>query len=230
MGKAKNKVYAMWDKPPIKAKNQKQTKYLNLLNNHNVIWAIGPSGTGKTFLPACKAADLLQDPRSAVERVIIARPAEGPGTSIGFLKGGLYEKMKPWVAPVTEAMATRYGKGLEGKRHVERLIEEGKIELLPTEHSRGLTWNNAFVIVDEIQNLDWETLKNLTLRIGQDCTVVFCGDIKQKDIVGHSGLSTIMYLLENYHTPWSMIEFEIEDNARSGISKYTLELYEEANL
>lgn len=224
------KVQSIYDRKSIRAKNPKQHTYINLIYNHTVIWALGASGTGKTYVPACIAADMLQDERTNIEKVILVRPAEGPGKSLGFLKGGLEEKLAPWLAPITDAMASRYGGGVNGDRYVKRLIETGKIEMLATEHSRGKTWNNAFVIIDEIQNLDWETLKNLTLRVGQDCKVVFCGDIKQTDIKGHSGLATIMRLEEEYHTPWKFIEFSTEDCVRSGVARFTLELYDLAGV
>lgn len=232
MGKKRleSKIINIWDKQPIKGKTPNQRKYINCIENHTATFAIGSSGTGKTYIAACKAADMLQDPRTGIERIILVREAEGPGAGIGFLKGTLEEKMGPWVSAILEPLAERFGKGPQGRAYVDNLVKNGTIEFLPTNYSRGRTWNNCFVIVDEIQNLDWESLKNLTLRIGKDCKVVFCGDIAQKDIKGESGLSVVQRLLDQYHTPWQWVEFTLEDCVRSDIVKYTLELYEEAGV
>lgn len=232
MGKKKyeSKIVSIWDKPPVKGKNPKQNQYINLIKNHTAVFALGSSGTGKTYLASCIAADMLQDPRTGIEKIVLVREAEGPGKGIGFLKGTLEEKMGPWVAAVLEPLSERFGKGPVGRSYVDNLVKNGTIEFLPTNYSRGKTWNNCFVIIDEIQNLDWESLKNLTLRIGKDCKVVFCGDIAQQDIKGESGLAVIMRLMEEYRVPWQSVEFTIEDCVRSDIVKYTLELYEEAGV
>lgn len=230
MSKSK-KVVPFYDRPTIKPKNKKQGKYLNMLKHSEITLAIGSSGTGKTYLPSVLAADMLDDNRNGIEKIIICRPNEGPGKTIGFLKGGLEEKMMPWAAPILDAIAERWGGGQVGKMKVEDAVKRGVIELLPLEHARGKTFNNAFVIVDEIQNTDWESLKNLTLRPGMDCKLVMCGDIEQKDIKGSSGLSTLIDLSNNYeYTPWNIIEFGIDDCVRNKTVKFTLQLYRDAGV
>jgi len=227
MSKSKRNVVPFYERTPIKPKNSKQKKYLNLLKNFNIVIATGASGTGKTYLPSVLAADQLDDNRTSIEKIIICRPNEGPGKTIGYLKGDMHEKMMPWVAPITDAIASRWGGGTLGKKKVEAAIKEGTIELLPLEYARGKTFNNAFVIVDEVQNTDWESLKNLTLRLGLDSKIVICGDTAQIDIEGESGLDTLLWLQNNAHIPWASVNFSNDDCVRHPDVKYLLELYEE---
>lgn len=224
------KVVPIYDRAPLRPKTEKQKRYINMIKNCDVTVAIGPAGTGKTYVPSVLAADMLDDARSPIEKIVIVRPNEGPGKTIGFLKGTLHDKMIPWSAPILDAIATRYGGGKFGQERVNNMIEYGTIELLPLEYARGKTFNNAFVIADEVQNCDWESLKNLTLRQGMDCKMVLCGDIKQKDIKTESGLDKLIWLADQYHVPWQMIEFELEDVCRSDIVKYLLGLYDLAGV
>lgn len=224
--KRKSNVVPFYEQPAIKPKNDAQKEYLNALKNHVIVLATGSAGTGKTYLAALVAADMLLDNRTSIEKIVIARPNEGPGKSIGFLKGTLHDKMIPWAAPVLDALALRLG----GMTKVLELIECGRIELLPMEYARGKSYNNTVVIIDEAQNVDWESLKNMTLRIGLDSRLFICGDTRQKDIKSFSGLEQMIKLGEVYHTPWKHIEFTLEDCVRSEMCKFLLGLYEEANV
>lgn len=224
------KVVPIYNREPLKPKTEKQKRYINMIKNCDITVAIGPAGTGKTYVPSVLAADMLDDPRSPIEKIVIVRPNEGPGKTIGFLKGTLHDKMIPWSAPILDSIAERYGGGRFGQERVNNLIEYGTIELLPLEYARGKTFNNAFVIADEVQNCDWESLKNLTLRQGLDCKMVLCGDIKQKDIKTESGLDKLIWLANEYHVPWQMIEFELDDVCRSDVVKYLLGLYDLAGV
>jgi phosphate starvation-inducible PhoH-like protein len=230
MAKPKKNVVPFYERPAIKPKSAKQKKYLNTLKHSVITLATGSSGTGKTYIPSVLAADALDDNRNPIEKIVICRPNEGPGKTIGFLKGTLEEKMMPWAAPILDSIAERWGGGIVGKRRVEDAVKRGEIELLPLEHARGKTFNNCYVIVDEAQNTDWESLKNLTLRVGLDTRLVICGDIAQKDISEGSGLDTLMWLEDQYETPWVSINFDIKDCVRSDVVKYNLRLYEEAGV
>ena len=224
--KRRNNVVPFYEQPSIKPKNDAQKRYLNALRNHTIVLGTGSAGTGKTYLAALVAADMLLDNRSSVERIVIARPNEGPGKTIGFLKGTLFDKMIPWAAPVLDALATRLG----GSERVMDMIERGVIELLPMEYARGKSYNNTVVIIDEAQNIDWESLKNMTLRIGLDSKLFICGDTRQKDIKTYSGLEQMIKLGDNYHAPWAHVEFTLEDCVRSDLCKCLLHLYEDANV
>lgn len=225
-----NKVTAIYDRQAIRPKNEKQKKYINLINNTTCVIATGSPGTGKTYIPSIIAMDMLEDPRSSIEKIIIVRPNSGPGKTIGFLKGSLLEKMAPWAAPVLDAFESRIGGGSFAKEKIKNLIEMGTIELLPVEYVRGKSFNNAFIIIDEAQNLTWEETKALLTRIGLDSKLVICGDVKQKDIQEESGLGVLMRLNQDYHVPWGLIEFTIEDCVRSELVKYFLQLFEDAGV
>jgi phosphate starvation-inducible PhoH-like protein len=224
------RVVPIYDREALKPKNERQRQYINMIKNHDIVLASGASGTGKTYVASILATDMLEDSRSPIEKIVIVRPNEGPGKSIGFLKGTLHDKMIPWAAPILDAIESRIGGGKFAKERVKNMIEYGTIELLPLEYARGKTLNNSFIILDEVQNCDWESLKNLTLRIGLDSKLVICGDIKQQDLKGESGLKKLLHLSENFHVPWQHIEFEMEDCTRSDVCKYLLHLYDEAGI
>jgi phosphate starvation-inducible PhoH-like protein len=225
--KKKTNVVPFFERPAIKPKNEAQKAYMNAMRNFNIVIGDGSAGTGKTYLAACVAADMLQDSRSPIERIVIVRPNEGPGKSIGYLKGDLFEKYMPWAAPVLDALATRIGT----MDRVKDLLERGVIELLPEEYARGKSLNNAIVILDESQNISWESLKNITLRIGMDSKLFICGDTNQKDIKVHSGLEQLIKLTEQYeYVPWKRVTFTLDDCVRSDLCKSLLYLYEDANV
>ncbi len=220
----RGKVVPMWNKPVLRALNDKQRKYINAIRNHDITLGTGYPGTGKSFLPAALAAEMLADPRVPIERIVICRPNEGVGKSIGMLKGGLNEKMVPWCAPIIDVLNNQLGKG-----KVDYMLEHGQIELLPLEYARGKSFDNTFIILDEAQNVDKESLKCLMTRIGRDTKLVIDGDVGQCDIGSTSGLGQLINLINNYHTPISHVDFEIKDIVRSDICKYLVELFADAN-
>lgn len=225
-----NKVDQLYNRQPVRAKNEKQKKYINMIYNSTMVVCSGSAGTGKTFIPSVLAMDLLEDPKSSIEKIVIVRPNIGPGETIGFLKGSLMDKMLPWAQSCLSAMEDRIGGGKFASEKIKNMIEYGTIELLPIEYVRGRSYNNTFMIIDEAQNLSWAEMKALMTRIGLDSKLVICGDIKQTDVKLESGLGKLMWLEKNYHTPWSSIEFGIDDVVRSDIVKYFLQLFETANV
>lgn len=226
-----NKVTAIYDRQKVCPKNEKQRKYINLIYNTTCIIATGSPGTGKTYIPSIIAMDMLEDPRSSIEKIVIVRPNSGPGKTIGFLKGGLADKMIPWAAPVLDAFEARIGGGSFAKEKVKNLIDLGVIELLPVEYVRGKSLNNAFIIIDEAQNLTWEETKAILTRVGLDSKLVICGDVKQKDISDEAGLGVLRKLeLDYQNTPWGSVEFTIDDCVRSPLVKYFLQLFEDAGV
>lgn len=225
-----NKVERLYDRQPIRAKNEKQKRYINLINNSTMVVCKGSAGTGKTYIPSVLAMDMLDDPRSSIEKIVIVRPNVGPGDTIGFLKGGLMDKLLPWAQSCLAAMEDRLGGGKFASEKIKNMIEYGTIELLPIEYVRGRSYNNTFMIIDEAQNLTWPEMKALMTRIGLDSKLVICGDVKQTDVDAESGLGKLMWLEENYHVPWSNVEFTIDDVVRSDIVKYFLQLFEDARV
>lgn len=212
MSKRKGKSYEgfkkCWDRTPIKPKNDLQKTYLNAIDNFSLVIGTGVAGSGKSALAAWKAVDMLDDNSSPIEKIIIARPNQMEGTrSIGLLPGTKNEKMEPWVAPIGNAIKERMGPA-----RYKKLVEAEIIELLPLEYIKGLTFNNAFVIIDEAEDIEWSVLKTLFLRKGRNAKVVINGDIRQQSLKKESGLSVILNVLENYdYVPIKHVDFPTWD-------------------
>lgn len=190
-------------------KNPEQKSYINAIKNSTVVVCTGKPGTGKTFIPAVLAAQELYKHKSPFERVVLIRPNEPLGKSLGMLPGDLKEKLEPWLVPIKDGIVWAIGKyGYEG------LFKDERIQFVAVEHVRGRTFNNCFVIVDEAQNITPEAMAAILTRIGEDCRMIICGDIAQKDLRGNSGLKMLMDIKEKYdYLPFKHIE--LEDNVRS---------------
>ncbi|MGH7091307.1 MAG: PhoH family protein, partial [Stellaceae bacterium] len=144
--------------------------------------ALGPAGTGKTYLAISAAVEALEDGRTA--RIVLTRPAVEAGERLGFLPGDLEDKLAPYLRPLYDALAERIG----GKR-LKQLTGEGAIEIAPVAYMRGRTLNNAFVVIDEAQNCTYGQIKMLLTRLGWHSTMVVTGDPGQSDLLdGLSGL------------------------------------------
>ncbi|HWE45655.1 MAG TPA: PhoH family protein [Caulobacteraceae bacterium] len=174
----------------IKAKSEGQQQLLGAIDQHNLVLALGPAGTGKTYLAIAKAVEALEAGR--VGRIVLSRPAVEAGESIGFLPGDMEDKLAPYLRPLYDALSDR----LSMKR-VRALIAEGLIEIAPVGYMRGRTLNNAFVVIDEAQNCTYVQLKMLLTRLGWHSTMVVTGDPGQTDLLPElSGLKTIAEKLE----------------------------------
>ena len=174
----------------IKPKSEGQAKLLTAIDAHNLVMALGPAGTGKTYLAVAKAVEALE--AGKVGRIVLSRPAVEAGESIGFLPGAMEDKLAPYLRPLYDALSDR----LTMKR-VASLMAEGLIEIAPIGYMRGRTLNNAFVVVDEAQNCTYVQLKMLLTRLGWHSTMVVTGDPQQSDLLpGISGLSDISERLE----------------------------------
>lgn len=216
-----------YDRKPIRPMNDLQGKYINAIKNHTIVVGTGVAGSGKSFIASTLAVDMLEDPRSKIEKIIIARPNELEGTkSIGFLKGGLVEKMMPLVAPIADTMKARVG-----PNKFKFYLETEVIELLPLEYIKGRSFNNCFVIVDEAEDIEWSVLKTLILRLGKDSKLVIDGDMRQCSISKHSGLQQLLDLDDQYHLPVSFIDFHSWDYCvRSDECKLFGQIFEEAKV
>ncbi len=174
----------------VKPRSTGQQILLDAIAAHNLTLAIGPAGSGKTYLAISAAVEALQEEK--VERIILSRPAMEAGESLGFLPGDMHEKMAPYLRPLYDALGDRMG----GKR-VRQYLEDGTIEIAPVGFMRGRTLNNAFVVIDEAQNCTYAQLKMLLSRLGWNSTMVITGDPDQSDLLdGMSGLATIAKKLE----------------------------------
>jgi phosphate starvation-inducible PhoH-like protein len=174
----------------IKPQNANQSALLEAMAQHNMVVAVGPAGTGKTYLAITAAVEALE--AGKVDRIILSRPAIEAGETIGFLPGDLQEKMAPYLRPLYDALNDRLG----GKR-LKELMMDGAIEIAPIGFMRGRTLNNAFVVIDEAQNCTYAQIKMLLTRLGWHSTMVLTGDPDQTDLLeGMSGLADIARRLE----------------------------------
>ncbi len=175
----------------IKVKSSNQAEYIKNIENCDLVFGIGPAGTGKTFLAVCMAVKMLRD--KDVEKIIIARPAVEAGENLGFLPGDLKEKVDPYLQPIYDALNQ-----LLGANVVEKLIERKIVEIAPLAYMRGRTLNEAFVILDEAQNTTKEQMKMFLTRLGVNSKMVVTGDHTQIDLrtKKDSGLIHSVNLLE----------------------------------
>ena len=192
--------------------NDRQKDYINAIEESSQIIVLGPAGTGKTYIAATKAANMYITKQ--IDKIIITRPNVAAGKSIGYFPGTLEEKMMPWVMPVLEVLHWHLGKGA-----VETGIKNGNIEIAPFETMRGRSFTDAFVILDEAQNVTPHEIKMFLTRIGQNCTVILNGDIFQSDLSETSGLSKAIHMVKKYMLPVPVIEFQAEDIVRSDLCK-----------
>ena len=174
----------------IKAKSDGQAEMMKAIDDRNMVMALGPAGTGKTYLAIAKAVEALE--AGKVGRIVLSRPAVEAGESIGFLPGEMEDKLAPYLRPLYDALSDR----LSMKR-VRALMAEGAIEIAPVGFMRGRTLNNAFVVIDEAQNCTYVQLKMLLTRLGWHSTMVITGDPNQSDLLpGISGLGDVADRLE----------------------------------
>lgn len=174
----------------VKPRSKGQEALMKAIEDHSLTVAIGPAGTGKTYLAITSAVEALE--KGEVERIILSRPAMEAGESLGYLPGDMHEKMAPYLRPLYDALGDRMG----GKK-VRQYIEEGTIEIAPVGFMRGRTLNNAYVVIDEAQNCTYGQLKMLLSRLGWHSTMVVTGDPEQTDLLDElSGLASIARRLD----------------------------------
>jgi phosphate starvation-inducible protein PhoH and related proteins len=159
----------------LSGRTSNQHLYLHNIRDHDITFGIGPAGTGKTFLAVACAVDALE--RSAVQRIILTRPAVEAGERLGFLPGDLTQKVDPYLRPLYDALYD-----LMGFEKVGKAFEKGSIEIAPLAFMRGRTLNHAFVILDEAQNTTREQMKMFLTRIGFGSKCVVTGDVSQIDL------------------------------------------------
>ncbi len=208
---------------PIKPLNPNQASYLDALRTSPQVVTLGPAGTGKTWLAATFASDMLRDKR--IGRIIITRPNMPMGRSIGFFPGDLNEKFAPWTVPITDAIKERIGRGA-----FDIAVRNGDIELCPFEVMRGRSWRDAFVMLDEAQNASVIEIKTFLTRIGEGCTTVVDGDVTQSDIGRGSGLAELLDMIRAQQLPVPVIEFTIDDIVRSDVCAMWVRAFAAAKL
>ena len=174
----------------IRPKTLNQKRYVDAIDQHTVVFCIGPAGTGKTYLAMAKAVQALQ--AKQVNRIILTRPAVEAGERLGFLPGTLYEKIDPYLRPLYDALHD-----MVDPDTIPRLMQAGTIEVAPLAYMRGRTLNDAFIILDEAQNTSPEQMKMFLTRLGFGSKIVVTGDVTQVDLPGgtQSGLRVVQGIL-----------------------------------
>jgi phosphate starvation-inducible PhoH-like protein len=173
----------------IRPKTAGQQQYVQAIDEHTIVFGIGPAGTGKTYLAMAKAIQALQ--RKEVNRIILTRPAVEAGERLGFLPGTLTDKIDPYLRPLFDALNEMLDPEL-----VPKLMSVGTIEVAPLAYMRGRTLNDSFIVLDEAQNTSPEQMKMFLTRLGFGSKMVITGDITQVDVpTGVSGLRTVTEIL-----------------------------------
>jgi phosphate starvation-inducible PhoH-like protein len=206
----------------IRAKNLAQRRYVDLIRKHDVAIAVGPAGTGKTYLAMAMAVAALH--AKEVSRIILTRPAVEAGERLGFLPGDLSEKVDPYMRPLYDAL-----RDMMDMEKATRLIERGTIEVAPLAFMRGRTLNDSFVILDEAQNTTGEQMKMFLTRLGDGSQAVITGDVTQIDLPSgtESGLVEAVRVLRSVRGIGFM-RFEAADVVRHPLVQSIIQAYDRA--
>ncbi len=204
----------------IRIKTLGQRHYINAIRKHDLVFGIGPAGTGKTYLAVVMAVNALKN--GQVNRIILTRPAVEAGESLGFLPGDLKEKVDPYLRPLYDALHD-----ILGVEHTQRLIERGTIEIAPLAYMRGRTLDDAFVILDEAQNTTHAQMKMFLTRLGFGSKMVITGDQTQIDLPkgAKSGLIEAELILQNV-SGISFVFLEQSDVVRHPLVARIISAYE----
>jgi len=216
-----DKVYITSRNRVISPKSINQKHYIDAIRKNDIVFGIGPAGTGKTYLAVAMAVSALAS--EEVRSIILTRPAVEAGEKLGFLPGDMAQKVDPYLRPLTDAI-----NDMLGQDKSQELIERGVIEVAPLAFMRGRTLNNAFVILDEAQNTTREQMKMFLTRIGFDSCAVITGDITQIDLPGrsHSGLIEAEHILSDIRGI-AVSHFSKSDVVRHPLVQKIIQAYEQ---
>lgn len=207
----------------IGPKTKGQREYVEAIRRFDIVFAIGPAGTGKTYLAMANAVESLK--KQEVRRIILTRPAIEAGESLGYLPGNMYEKISPYLRPLYDALYDM----MEAER-IEKYLENGIIEVAPLAYMRGRTLNDAFIVLDEAQNCTAEQMKMFLTRLGFDSKAVITGDITQSDLpdgrpVGLLQAQEILSGIEGIR----FVYFSGSDVVRHALVQQIIEAYDKNN-
>jgi phosphate starvation-inducible PhoH-like protein len=207
-------------KRPVSPKNETQRKYIEAIKQHDVVFGIGPAGTGKTYLAMAMAVSALL--RREVSRIILVRPAVEAGEKLGFLPGDILEKVNPYLRPLYDALYDM----IETEK-ANKLVERGDIEIAPLAFMRGRTLNDSFIILDEAQNTTSEQMKMFLTRLGFNSKTVVTGDVTQIDLPSgrSSGLIEVQKILEGIEGI-RFVYFTNKDVVRHRLVQQIIKAYE----
>ena len=176
----------------IKARGENQENYIKTIEKYDLVFGIGPAGTGKTYLAVACAVEALE--RDSIRKLVLVRPAVEAGERLGFLPGDLAQKIDPYLRPMYDALYE-----MMGFEKVSKLVDRNVIEIAPLAYMRGRTLNDAFIILDEAQNTTVEQMKMFLTRIGFGSKAIVTGDVTQIDLPNakESGLKHVIRILED---------------------------------
>ena len=205
------------------ARSQKQSDYIKALRENDIVMALGPAGTGKSFLAVSVAVTMLMEKK--VERVILSRPAVEAGEKLGFLPGDMKEKVDPYLRPLYDALYELFG-----FEKIDKKIENGEIEIAPLAFMRGRTLKNCFAILDEAQNATETQIKMFLTRIGENSKLIVNGDPTQVDLINksHSGLVKSRNILSDVKEI-KIVEFDHTDVVRHPLVSKIIKAYQKKN-
>lgn len=208
-------------KAQVTPKTIGQQKYIEAIRQHDIVFGVGPAGTGKTYLAMAMAVAALREEK--VSRIILTRPAVEAGEALGFLPGDLYEKINPYLRPLHDALYD-----MLPVEEIQRQMERGIIEIAPLAYMRGRTLNHAFIILDEAQNSTSEQMLMFLTRLGQNSKAVITGDPSQVDLPAHkkSGLIEALRILRRVQGI-AIHEFQKRDVIRHALVQRIITAYEE---
>jgi phosphate starvation-inducible PhoH-like protein len=208
-------------KPPIVTRTIGQRHYVDAIGKHDIVFGIGPAGTGKTYLAVAMAVAALK--KEQVSRIVLTRPAVEAGEALGFLPGDLQEKITPYLRPLYDSL-----RDMLEPEEIERLVQRQTIEVAPLAYMRGRTLSNAFVILDEAQNTTTEQMFMLLTRIGENSKCVVTGDVTQIDLPSNkrSGLVEALQALKNV-AGIGMVYFQERDVVRHQLVRAIINAYQQ---
>lgn len=205
---------------PIVAKTHNQKLYLKALQQNILVVPTGSAGTGKTFIAASHAGNMLV--QGTVDSVVLSRPYVAMGRSSGFFPGTVQEKLEPYLRPILNVLKNRLG-----ENDYESRLRATRIAIQPMEAIRGMSFENCILIIDEAQNTTKDEMKSIVTRIGENCQVILCGDPAQTDIKGENGLDFITNIIEERGVHGAkVIRFKPDDIVRSGITKRFVQIFD----
>lgn len=209
---------------PIRVKNMGQKRYIEAIKKSDVVFGIGPAGTGKTFLAVASAIASFK--KGEVSRIVLTRPAVEAGESLGFLPGDLKEKVDPYLRPIYDSLYA-----ILGTNTTDRLMERGTIEVAPLAYMRGRTLDDAFVILDEAQNTTDAQMKMFLTRLGFNSKMIVNGDMTQVDLPGRqrSGLIDAQHILKNIEQI-KFVNFTSNDVVRHPVVAKIINAYEKEEI
>jgi len=218
LAKQKNKP----SRKAVTGKTLNQAQLIACINKYPTTVVTGPAGSGKTFITASRAAEMLLEGK--VTKIVVTRPTVPTGRSLGYFPGSLEEKMAPWTIPIMEVLQSVLGGAFECQ------LKLGNIEVVPFETIRGRSFKDTFVILDEGQNATYDELKALLTRSGENCTTVINGDISQSDLRGTNGLYEVSRIIAKQPCLAEMcatVQFTKDDIVRSKICRLFVEAFED---